>query len=78
MEDITFELKYCERCGALGLRRSQSSETYCEPCGQLLMSHAAPGEWARQLARRSLRSAGRRLLQGEYQPPLPLASEVLP
>ena len=36
MECVTLELKYCERCGALGLRRPQSSETYCESCARLL------------------------------------------
>ncbi len=36
MEWVTLELKYCERCGALGLRRSQSSETYCGLCARLL------------------------------------------
>jgi hypothetical protein len=36
MEATTLELKYCERCGALGLRRPQSSATYCESCAQVL------------------------------------------
>lgn len=31
MQETAYELKYCERCGSLGLRRCQSSETYCEP-----------------------------------------------
>lgn len=42
MEETKLELKYCERCGALGLRRSQSSESYCEPCGRLLMESVSP------------------------------------
>lgn len=42
MQDVTYELKYCERCGSLGLRRSQSDETYCEPCGQILNNHSIP------------------------------------
>jgi hypothetical protein len=44
MPNVTYELKYCERCGSLGLRRSQSGETYCEPCGQILTSHSLPGD----------------------------------
>ncbi len=42
-----YELKYCERCGALGLRRRQSAETYCEACGQMLLNYFTP-----RLARR--------------------------
>ncbi len=26
------ELKYCERCGALWLRRAESQESYCRSC----------------------------------------------
>jgi hypothetical protein len=48
MQEITYELKYCERCGSLGLRRSQSGETYCEPCGQLLTSYSLPGDPGRR------------------------------
>ena len=44
MQDVTYELKYCERCGSLGLRRSQSQEAYCRPCGQILNSHSIPGD----------------------------------
>ena len=39
-----YELKYCERCGSLGLRRAQSGETYCEPCGQILIAYTLPGD----------------------------------
>jgi hypothetical protein len=35
---IKFELKYCERCGSLRLRRADSDDTYCQPCIQLLDS----------------------------------------
>ena len=42
MQDVTYELKYCERCGSLGLRRVQSGESYCEPCGQILTSYSLP------------------------------------
>ncbi len=36
MEATSLELKYCERCGALGLRRPQSSANYCGSCAQVL------------------------------------------
>ena len=44
MQHITYELKYCERCGSLGLRRSQSGETYCKPCAQMLSNYAIPAD----------------------------------
>jgi hypothetical protein len=31
-EVIQLELKYCERCGALWLRRRGTQEIYCAPC----------------------------------------------
>src|SRR5690242_9908734 len=30
--DVLVELKYCERCGGLWLRRHASDESYCEGC----------------------------------------------
>ena len=45
------ELKYCERCGALGTRDRNSDRIYCEPCGrQMLQVYRAPakrraGDW---------------------------------
>jgi Zn-finger nucleic acid-binding protein len=30
---LTFELKYCERCGGLWLRPGGGGEIYCGPCG---------------------------------------------
>jgi hypothetical protein len=44
MQYVAYELKYCERCGSLGLRRSQSGETYCGPCGQILTNYAIPAD----------------------------------
>jgi hypothetical protein len=38
MQVIGWELKYCERCGSLRLRRADSAETYCRPCGRALFS----------------------------------------
>ena len=40
MQLSTYELKYCERCGSLRLRRSASGETYCEPCEQMLANYS--------------------------------------
>ncbi len=46
MQPTTYELKYCERCGALLLRRSQSGKTYCGPCQQALIHVFFPGNSA--------------------------------
>ena len=32
----SYELKYCERCGGLGLRRSKSGLPYCCDCEQIM------------------------------------------
>jgi hypothetical protein len=61
MQDVTYELKYCERCGSLGLRRSHSDETYCEPCGRILTNYSFPGDAARRSSNR--------------QPKLPVAAQ---
>lgn len=42
MKTIKFELKYCERCGTLKLRRTASESTYCHNCVQLLARYAFP------------------------------------
>ncbi len=31
---IHFELKYCERCGGLWLRRLAAAAVYCSPCAR--------------------------------------------
>lgn len=36
MTNDSYELKYCELCGALGLRRSKSETSYCPSCRQML------------------------------------------
>jgi hypothetical protein len=74
MQETAYELKYCERCGSLGLRRRESSETYCEPCGQILTNYSFPGN----AGRRSLLSKSRTepqaplKLEGMAQPYLPI------
>jgi hypothetical protein len=40
MQLATYELKYCERCGSLRVRRAASAETYCEPCGRILVDYS--------------------------------------
>ncbi len=46
----TYELKYCERCGSLRLRRSKSTENYCEPCERMLLNYSLPVLLRRQAA----------------------------
>lgn len=61
-EGTAYELKYCERCGALGLRRSKSAESYCRPCGQILVNYSLPAGAARRLL----------LRKPEVEPPMAL------
>ena len=42
-QTTAYELKYCERCGSLGLRRVLAAETYCRPCGHVLTNIVLPG-----------------------------------
>lgn len=37
---IEMELKYCERCGGLGLRVQGSEQAYCEVCAPIMSEHA--------------------------------------
>ena len=32
--NLYLELKYCERCGNLGLRRAGADQVYCESCSR--------------------------------------------
>jgi hypothetical protein len=52
MESATYELKYCERCGALGTRRSETDNTYCELCAQILTRSLLPDALGRRPRRR--------------------------
>lgn len=38
MSYSSFELKYCERCGGLGLRRTHSGTSYCATCDQMMQN----------------------------------------
>jgi len=40
--EVKIELKYCERCGGLFLRRAGQAEVYCVPCAPQ-MRHVALG-----------------------------------
>ncbi len=50
MQSTTYELKYCERCGSLRLRRTASAGTYCEPCGQMLVAFSLPAHAERAMS----------------------------
>ena len=42
VEVMELELKYCERCGALWLRRMGSEGVYCAVCGPKMVSVPMP------------------------------------
>ncbi len=42
MEIISYELKYCERCGTLKLRPIDSGRTYCRHCEGVLARYKFP------------------------------------
>lgn len=41
-EIIQLELKYCERCGALWLRRRGGQDIYCAPCDLEMLDLPSP------------------------------------
>jgi hypothetical protein len=73
MQATEYELKYCERCGALRLRRCPSPETYCGPCRQILNNYSFPGASERRsLLRKSRTESEPPLkLEGMAQAPIP-------
>jgi Zn-finger nucleic acid-binding protein len=42
---IQLELKYCERCGGLFLRRLEMGEVYCEKCAVQMEELQPPKKW---------------------------------
>ena len=53
MEIISYELKYCERCGTLKLRPIDSGSTYCRHCEGMLARYTFPqGKRGKDLATR--------------------------
>jgi len=57
--EVKIELKYCERCGALFLHRSDRTQIYCASCEPEMRRMAAPttrrasGERCNRVARLS-------------------------
>lgn len=49
IEVIELELKYCERCGGLWLRRRGAEEVYCPPCVPKMLQCATSGKRKGQL-----------------------------
>jgi hypothetical protein len=62
MNYSSYELKYCERCGGLGLRRSDSVLPYCCDCEEILNA-LAPGQRGASRAAGQLRHIIHRLRQ---------------
>jgi hypothetical protein len=63
----SYELKYCERCGGLGLRRNKSELPYCCDCEQILRSFL-PGLSAAATTPGQLRRIVHRLRQRVLAP----------
>ena len=40
LDEIKIELKYCERCGGLWLRRAGDPQVYCAPCAPAMRDTA--------------------------------------
>jgi len=49
-DESCLELKYCERCGGLGLRPVGGAQTYCATCARA-MAEMAPGSTEAETAR---------------------------
>jgi len=74
MQSITYELKYCERCGSLGLRRADSANIYCKPCGQALENLS----FDNQKQRTDWLLARKRRAQIKVKPALLATAELVP
>jgi len=61
MQAIKYELKYCERCGSLQLRRADSAENYCPVCECALVLALSPDALVSKL-RRKPRASRKRML----------------
>ena len=61
MDYSSYELKYCERCGGLGLRRSKSGLPYSRSCEEMLQNFlirpGQPHSTGHRQGRRALRRA---------------------
>jgi len=47
-DDISVELKYCERCGGLWLRPLKNDESYCEGCRAMMAAWPQAGKYLRR------------------------------
>ena len=52
MQTISYELKYCERCGSLRLRRADSTEDHCPSCERALLQSLSPDALVSKLRRK--------------------------
>ena len=57
MEATSLELKYCERCGALKVRRVDSTDNYCKRCARLLTTQLSALHLAGRRGRRACAAA---------------------
>ena len=65
MRYSSYELKYCERCGGLGVRRSKSGPPYCCECEQMMrafLPRRAAEITAPEQLRRIVQRRGQRVL----------------
>jgi hypothetical protein len=77
MQAISYQLKYCERCGALRLRPAASAETYCPSCEQALLRAVTPTALpCKRPPKRQVPKAGPPVSPGPAQ--IPLLSGRLP
>lgn len=68
MQAISYQLKYCERCGSLRLRPAASAETYCPSCEQALLRAITPVALpCKRPAKRQVPKAGPPVLAGAAQ-----------
>jgi len=49
---VVVELKYCERCGGLWLRRSKKEGVICGTCSQEMRTNSAGASWRKYLRRK--------------------------
>jgi hypothetical protein len=76
MENITYELKYCEGCGTLQLRPVVAGAKPCRVCEQMLLRFRFPrkmlADWRAQL----LQIEERKLVAGGGRATVPAAGRV--
>jgi Zn-finger nucleic acid-binding protein len=63
--EISFELKYCERCGGLWLRPAGGAQIYCRVCAGA-MAELPPA--STEIQERRMRSRERHGMKGDIKP----------